>query len=209
MIFRYCSKLVKFLAVFSPPHWFCILSSTRSHYELLGVSTSVDGITLRSAFRRLSKELHPDTTSLPVDEAAWKFQQVCEAYELLSDPIRRRVYDDSLAAIHSASTSNSDGSLLGRKNSFFQARTREVRRPLSVGELFSLVLLIGTILIGSILAIIFAFSQGREFQSRPSWLIASISVDEVISQKPKNDSSFFDPMIAPSKAFDFKLTLTD
>ena len=82
----------------------------------MGVSSSVDGITLRRAFRRLSKALHPDTTSLPIDEAARKFQQVCEAYELLSDPIRRKAYDDSLAAIRTSYKKHTDDLLAEMSN---------------------------------------------------------------------------------------------
>ena len=62
-------------------------------YELLGVSTSANNAELRKAFRQLSKQLHPDTTSLPSDEATRQFQSVCEAYDLLSDPVLRANYD--------------------------------------------------------------------------------------------------------------------
>ena len=62
-------------------------------YELLGVSTSANNAELRKAFRQLSKQLHPDTTSLPSDEATRQFQNVCEAYDLLSDPVLRANYD--------------------------------------------------------------------------------------------------------------------
>ena len=62
-------------------------------YELLGVSTSANNAELRKAFRQLSKQLHPDTTSLPRDEATRQFQNVCEAYDLLSDPVLRANYD--------------------------------------------------------------------------------------------------------------------
>ena len=54
---------------------------------------TVDSTTLRRAFCKLSKALHPDTTALPTEEAASKFQEVCEAYELLNDPLLRDAYD--------------------------------------------------------------------------------------------------------------------
>ena len=62
-------------------------------YELLEVSPSANNAELRKAFRQLSKRLHPDTTSLPRDEATRQFQNVCEAYDLLSDPVLRANYD--------------------------------------------------------------------------------------------------------------------
>ena len=65
-------------------------------YDLLGVPQSADGITIRKAYCSLSKALHPDTTQLPKDEAAKKFQEVCDAYELLADPNLRRAYDATL-----------------------------------------------------------------------------------------------------------------
>ncbi len=172
---------------------------------MLGVSSSVDGITLRRAFRRLSKALHPDTTSLPIDEAARKFQQVCEAYELLSDPIRRKAYDNSLAAIHTSHKKHTDDWLLARKSSSSESRTLEVRRSLSGGELFSLVLLIGAILISSFLAIIFALSHGKELQVRPSWLVASTKQDKAFLHKSIQSSSFFGETIARKQLFELMI----
>ena len=53
---------------------------------------------LRQAFRRQSKRLHPDTTSLPAAVAEESFRQLRQAYVILLDPERRRAYDASLAA---------------------------------------------------------------------------------------------------------------
>ena len=70
-----------------------------SHYERLGVSTQASQTSLRQAFRRRSKSLHPDTTTLPVAEAAKNFQQLKESYEFLADPERRRHYDEQLLSL--------------------------------------------------------------------------------------------------------------
>ncbi|MGE4582225.1 MAG: J domain-containing protein, partial [Synechococcus sp.] len=67
-----------------------------SHYERLEVSPQADSEVLRQAFRRLSKTLHPDTTSRPASEAARDFQLLRESYDLLTDPERRRRYDVQL-----------------------------------------------------------------------------------------------------------------
>ena len=67
-----------------------------SHYERLGVSTQASQASLRQAFRSRSKALHPDTTTLPVAEAAKNFHQLKESYEFLADPERRRQYDEQL-----------------------------------------------------------------------------------------------------------------
>ena len=199
--------MVTFLELLSQ-NCFFILTSSRSHYELLGVSPAVDGITLRRTFRRLSKELHPDTTALPVEEAASKFQQVCEAYELLSDPIRRKDYDDSLAVLKAYKTAEMDELLQVRQNHPQKSRAIEVRRTLSGGELFSLLLLIGAFVISSILAITFAVSQGRELQVRPSWLIVASRADMAVSYNDMNAYSVFVSTIAPpSNFFDLNSTL--
>jgi len=161
------------------------LTSVNSQYELLGVTQSADTETLRNAFRRLSKELHPDTTSLPTDEAAYRFQEVREAYELLSDPIQRDAYDKSLGEVCTPNLKNSFGST---NISSIKLQTLEVRRSLSGGEWFSLLLLVVTLLISLLLALCFAFAQGRELQSLPSWLIVDSRSDHVITQPQRNVS---------------------
>jgi DnaJ-class molecular chaperone len=62
------------------------------YYEILGVARNADKAELKTAFRRLARELHPDVNDHD-PEAEEKFKQAAEAYEVLSDPERRRVYD--------------------------------------------------------------------------------------------------------------------
>lgn len=52
---------------------------------------------IRAAYRRLSKEYHPDTTPLPLKAASDNFVRLREAYDVLSDEKRRRFYDRDLA----------------------------------------------------------------------------------------------------------------
>ena len=64
----------------------------RDYYEVLGVDRSTGEADLKKAFRRLARELHPDVNKH--DPAAEeKFKEAAEAYEVLSDPERRRTYD--------------------------------------------------------------------------------------------------------------------
>ena len=63
----------------------------RDYYEVLGVGRDAGETEVKKAFRRLARELHPDTNPDPGAEDA--FKEAAEAYEVLSDPERRRVYD--------------------------------------------------------------------------------------------------------------------
>jgi molecular chaperone DnaJ len=61
-------------------------------YELLGVARDADETTIKKAFRRLARELHPDVNSHDPD-AEEKFKAAATAYEILSDAERRATYD--------------------------------------------------------------------------------------------------------------------
>lgn len=67
-------------------------------YALLQLPEDASLEELRQAFRRQSKRLHPDTTSLPAAQAQDSFRRLRQAYLTLLDPERRRAYDASLAA---------------------------------------------------------------------------------------------------------------
>jgi len=55
------------------------------HYARLGLKSDASGDDVKAAFRRLARELHPDVSKLPMQEAKAKFQQVYEAYKALRD----------------------------------------------------------------------------------------------------------------------------
>lgn len=65
--------------------------------RFLGISAQADLEDIKAAYRRLSKEYHPDTTSLPLKAASDKFLKLREVYDVLSDEERRRFYDWTLA----------------------------------------------------------------------------------------------------------------
>ena len=64
----------------------------RDYYEVLGVDRGADEATVKKAFRRLARELHPDVNAHD-PEAEEKLKEAAEAYEVLSDPERRQLYD--------------------------------------------------------------------------------------------------------------------
>ena len=64
----------------------------RDAYEVLGVSRDADEREIKRSFRKLARELHPDVNRHDHD-AEERFKEAADAYEILSDPERRQVYD--------------------------------------------------------------------------------------------------------------------
>lgn len=67
------------------------MATDRDYYELLGVGRDASEAEIKRAFRKLARELHPDVSE--ETDAHERFRDVAEAYEVLSDPERRRTYD--------------------------------------------------------------------------------------------------------------------
>ncbi|MEM3169616.1 MAG: DnaJ domain-containing protein, partial [Candidatus Nitrosotenuis sp.] len=67
------------------------MSAKRDYYEVLGVSKSDSADTIKSQYRKLALKFHPDRNKSP--EAAEHFKEISEAYAVLSDPEKRKLYD--------------------------------------------------------------------------------------------------------------------
>jgi DnaJ-class molecular chaperone len=67
------------------------MAKPRDYYEVLGVGRNATAEEIRKAYRRLARKYHPDVNTEP--DAAQRFAEITEAYDVLSDPERRKTYD--------------------------------------------------------------------------------------------------------------------
>ena len=66
---------------------------SRTYYEILGVEKTANDEELKKAYRKMAKKYHPDANPDNKAEAEAKFKEVNEAYEVLSNPQKRKMYD--------------------------------------------------------------------------------------------------------------------
>ncbi len=71
-------------------------NSGKTYYEILEVPTSADASTIRKSYLKKSLKYHPDKNPNNPEEAKAKFIEIGEAYETLSDPVKRQAYDREL-----------------------------------------------------------------------------------------------------------------
>src|SRR5438067_2564858 len=65
----------------------------RDYYEVLGVAKTAGDEEIKRAYRRLAMKYHPDRADGDKSEAEIRFKECAEAYEVLSDPAKRKRYD--------------------------------------------------------------------------------------------------------------------
>ncbi|PZV19726.1 MAG: molecular chaperone DnaJ [Leptolyngbya sp.] len=136
----------------------------KTHYAQLGVKPTASPQQIRRAFRDLSKLYHPDTTDLPAPEATEKFQQLNDAYAILSSPDRRWIYDQQVGY--------SRISVMQPLESLSRPTTPQRRepanmyldptdRPLSAGEIFALFILGLTFVACLVLVVTVSLTRGE------------------------------------------------
>lgn len=104
----------------------------KNHYEILGVKRTVDDRGIKTAFRRLAKKYHPDLSG-PGDTR--RFQEILEAYTVLSDPQSRASYNEDLrtrdaqpafqAKSELIRTSRNPTPVSSRRAPFFKSRSEQ------------------------------------------------------------------------------------
>lgn len=156
-----------------------VSSGQSSYYTLLGLHPSASAMDIRRAYRELSKQYHPDTTSLPKAIATAKFQELNQAYATLSHLERRSNYDlqigySRLSVIQSPSYSDrlSQSATKFSRSAYLDPSDR----PLSAGELFALSLL-GLTFVGCLLlAIVVGLIRGEAAWQPLSTLLYSQAI---------------------------------
>ena len=142
------------------------MESGVSHYTLLQIAPDATPQQLRQAFRRLSKRYHPDTTELPQAQAQEAVNRLQQAYLTLSDPVRRQAYDAALQRPMPPPR---------------VVQPLPVRRALSGGEWFALLLLGLAVAFSLVLGVGLAWARGAALFTAPSWWASADQTGVVIA----------------------------
>jgi curved DNA-binding protein CbpA len=138
------------------------LSSATTLYSRLEIPSTADTEQIRRAYRQKSKLYHPDTTSLHPKIATQKFNELNEAYAILSNPEHRMQYDLRLsAAVESRKPMDISATTTNRSKPIPVGNLDPKERPLSPGEMFALFILGLTFAVCLVLALILGLARGE------------------------------------------------
>ena len=137
---------------------------SKTYYAILGITPWASEIDIRRAYRDLSKLYHPDTTQLPKDDAVENFRQINEAYATLSNADRRSAYDRRIQ-FSRFQYATFDNGVKSQNQTPKNLQTADddglpTERPLSGGELFSLLLIGATLVACLVLVVLVALLRG-------------------------------------------------
>ena len=93
--------------------------ANKDYYEMLGVEKDASDEELKKAYRKLAKKYHPDANPDNKKEAEAKFKEVNEAYEVLSNPEKRKMYDQFGTADPSQGFGGGAGGPFGGRNGYY------------------------------------------------------------------------------------------
>ena len=111
------------------------MSDKRDYYEVLGVSKTATDDELKKAFRKKAKQWHPDANPNNKKEAEAKFKEVNEAYEVLSNPQKRQMYDQFGTA--DPQQAGFGGGPFGGGNGYYSYSTSDFGDFGDLGDIFS------------------------------------------------------------------------
>ncbi|MBN2378301.1 molecular chaperone DnaJ [candidate division WOR-3 bacterium] len=127
------------------------MADKRDYYEVLGIARGVSEDEIKKAYRKLARQYHPDANPRDRETARERFKEVSEAYDVLSNPEKRRLYDQ----FGHEGVSRQYGPSGFNMNDFFRQHRGEFEGDSIFGDLFS-----------NLFEGLFGFSQGAGF-SRP------------------------------------------
>ena len=111
------------------------MQNKKDYYEILGVSKSATDDELKKAFRKKAKQWHPDANPNNKKEAEAKFKEVNEAYEVLSNPQKRQMYDQFGTA--DPQQAGFGGGPFGGGNGYYSYSTSDFGDFGDLGDIFS------------------------------------------------------------------------